>query len=81
MDLYYAAWNTLSTTRSLVNEFECTDGLKWGESPLTVPVNESLIYTTDGSMKDQMIKEREKLFPLEGVTADNVEEYKKSIEE
>ena len=62
MDLYYAAWNTLSTTRSLVNEFECTDGLKWGESPLTVPVDESLIYTTDGSKKDQMIKEREKLF-------------------
>lgn len=62
MDLYYAAWNTLSTTRDLINAFECTDGLKWGESPLTVKVDESLIYTTDGSKKDDMIKERQKLF-------------------
>lgn len=62
MDLYYAAWNTLSTTRDLINTFECKDGLKWGESPLTVKVDESLIYTTDGSKKEEMIKERQKLF-------------------
>lgn len=62
MDLYYGAWNTLSVTRELVNEFECTDGLKWGESPLTVKVDEKLIYNTDGSQKEAMMKEREKLF-------------------
>lgn len=31
--------------------------------------------------KNGKLEEREKLFPLEGITADNVEEYKKSIEE
>lgn len=62
MDLYYGAWNCLAATRSLVDEFECTDGLSWGESPLTVSVDENLIYTTDGSKKEEMIQEREKLF-------------------
>ena len=45
MDLYYAAWTTCGVTRDLVDAFECTDGLKWGESPLTVPVDESLLAT------------------------------------
>lgn len=62
MDLYYGAWNCLSATRSLVDEFECTDGLPWGESPLTVFVDENLVYTTDGSKKEEIIQEREKLF-------------------
>ena len=31
--------------------------------------------------KNGKLEEREKLFPLEGITADNVAEYKKSIEE
>ena len=56
MDLYYAAW----TTCDLVDAFECTDGLKWGESPLTVPVDESLLAT--GELGDANKAERTKLF-------------------
>lgn len=62
IDLLYGAWNCIAPTRSLVDEFECTDGLKWGESPLTVPVDESLIYLTDGSKEEEIKKERDKLF-------------------
>lgn len=60
MDLYYAAWTTCGVTRDLVDAFECTDGQKWGESPLTVPVDESLLAT--GELKDENIAERAKLF-------------------
>ena len=59
MDLYYAAW-TCGVTRDLVDAFECTDGLKWGESPLTVPVDESLLAT--GELGDANKAERTKLF-------------------
>lgn len=62
IDLLYGAWNCLAPTRSLVDEFECTDGLKWGESPLTVPVDENLIYAIGGDQKDAAKKERDKLF-------------------
>lgn len=62
IDLYFAAWSTNIVMRNLVDEFECTDGLEWGESPLTVPVDESLINTTDGSKKEAQTAEREKLF-------------------
>ena len=48
--------------RDLVDEFECIDGLAWGESPLTIPVDESLVNTTDGALSDQQFTEREKLF-------------------
>ena len=60
MDLYYAAWTTCGVTRDLVDAFECTDGLKWGESPLTVPVDESLLAT--GELGDANKAERTKLF-------------------
>ena len=60
MDLYYAAWTTCGVTRDLVDAFECTDGQKWGESPLTVPVNESLLAT--GELGDANKAERAKLF-------------------
>ena len=60
MDLYYGAWTTCGVTRDLVNAFECTDGLKWGESTLTATVNESLLAT--GVLSDANNAEREKLF-------------------
>lgn len=60
MDLYYGAWTTCGVTRDLVNAFECTDGLKWGESPLTSTVNESLLAS--GALEDANVAEREKLF-------------------
>lgn len=62
IDLYFAAWGTNIVMRNLVDEFECTDGLEWGKSPLTVPVDESLINTSDGSKKKEQQAEREKLF-------------------
>lgn len=60
MDLYYGSWTTCGVTRDLVDEFECTDGLKWGESPLTQEVDETLLSTN--SMADDAYNEREKLF-------------------
>lgn len=60
MDLYYGAWTTCGVTRDLVNAFECTDGKKWGESPLTATVDESLLAT--GALADANNAEREKLF-------------------
>lgn len=60
MDLYYGAWTTCGVTRSLVDAFECTDGQKWGESPLTVAVDESLLAT--GALEDANKAERAKLF-------------------
>lgn len=60
MDLYYGNWTTIGVTRDLVDEFECTDGLKWGESPLTQEVDETLLSTN--SMADDAYNEREKLF-------------------
>lgn len=60
MDLYYGSWTTCGVTRDLVDEFECTDGLKWGESPLTQEVDESLLSTN--SMAEDAYNEREKLF-------------------
>jgi starch-binding outer membrane protein, SusD/RagB family len=43
IDLYFGAWATDMVTRDLVNTFECTDGLDWGVSPLTVPVDETIL--------------------------------------
>lgn len=60
MDLYYGNWTAIGVTRDLVDEFECTDGLKWGESPLTQEVDETLLSTN--SMADDAYNEREKLF-------------------
>lgn len=65
MDLYYGAWTTCGVTRDLVNAFECTDGQKWGESPLTVSVDESLLAT--GALEAANNAEREKLFLNNGV--------------
>lgn len=60
MDLYYGAWTTCGVTRDLVDAFECTDGQKWGESPLTVSVDESLLAT--GALDEANKAERAKLF-------------------
>ena len=38
-------------------------------------------FWTKATQNNGKLEEREKLFPLEGITADNVAEYKKSIEE
>lgn len=59
MDLYYGAWATCQVTRDLVDEFECSDGLKWGESPLTEKIDEAALL--DGNT-DVAKLEREKLF-------------------
>lgn len=57
----YCCWSSLMVQRNLVDVFECTDGLPWGESPLTVPVDEDLINsrTADHNL---IVAEREKLF-------------------
>ncbi len=60
MDLYYGAWATCQVTRSLVDEFECTDGQKWGVSPLTVAVDNTLINSSDETKGVK--QERLKLF-------------------
>lgn len=65
MDLYYGAWTTCGVTRDLVDAFECTDGMKWGESPLTVSVDESLLAS--GALADANNAEREKLFQNNGI--------------
>lgn len=62
LDLYFGAWATNIVMRNLVDEYECKDGQAWGKSPLTVSVDESLINTTDGSLKEKQKAEREKLF-------------------
>ena len=61
MDLYYGAWTTCGVTRDLVNAFECTDGLKWGESPLTATVDESLLAT---ELCQMPIRQKEKSYSL-----------------
>lgn len=60
-DLYYGAWAVLEVTQDMVNAFECTDGKKWGESPLTVRPDESILYSNT-STKEQKVAEREKIF-------------------
>ncbi|MCC8154105.1 MAG: RagB/SusD family nutrient uptake outer membrane protein [Tannerellaceae bacterium] len=62
LDLWYGDWNTTGATWDLIRSFECTDGKEWGVSGETVPVDESLIFTTDGSKFDEMFAEREKLY-------------------
>lgn len=62
IDLYFGTWSTNMPTRDLVDEFECTDGLEWGVSPLTVPVDEALINTKDGTKAEAQKAERDKLF-------------------
>lgn len=59
IDLYYGNWCTNMVSRDLVNEYECTDGQKWGESPLTVKVDENLLL--QGSTPEATA-ERAKLF-------------------
>lgn len=61
IDLYYGAWACLDPTTDLINAFECTDGKKWGESPLTVKPNESVLYSSTSS-EEQKRAERAKLF-------------------
>lgn len=60
MDIYYGNWSTVMVCRDLVDEYECTDGLAWGESPLTVEVDENLLNT--GGVTDEAVAERAKLF-------------------
>lgn len=60
----YAQWSSLQVQRNLVDAFECTDGLPWGESPLTIPVDENLINSTTAE-QSAITAEREKLFEIE----------------
>ena len=60
-DLYFGAWACLDPTTDLVNAFECTDGKKWGESPLTVRPDESVLYSSS-STEAQKRAERDKMF-------------------
>jgi hypothetical protein len=60
MEVYYGAWSETQVTRDFVNDFECTDGQKWGVSPLTVPVDETLVNGNDEV--DATQAERLKLF-------------------
>lgn len=60
-DLYYGAWGTLEVTQDMVNAFECTDGKKWGESPLTVLPDENILYSAT-STKEEKEAERKKIF-------------------
>jgi len=62
IDLYFGSWCTNMPSRDLVNEFECTDGLEWGVSPLTVVVDEALINTKDGTQAEAQKAERDKLY-------------------
>ena len=57
----YCCWSSLMVQRNLVNAFECIDGLPWGESPLTIPVDEDLINSRTAD-HDLIVAEREKLF-------------------
>lgn len=57
----YCAWSCTMIQRNLVDAYECTDGKAWGESPLTVPVNEDLL-TSPAADKAAVRAEREKLF-------------------
>lgn len=61
IDLYYGAWACLDPTTDLINAFECTDGKKWGESPLTIRPDESVLYSGTSS-EEQKRAERTKLF-------------------
>lgn len=61
IDLYYGAWTCLNPTTDLVNAFECTDGKKWGESPLTVRPDESVLYSKEASEGEKRA-ERAKMF-------------------
>lgn len=62
IEVLFGAWQSNMPSRDLVNEFECTDGLEWGKSPLTVAVDESLINTRDASLAEEQKAERAKLF-------------------
>lgn len=60
-NLYYSNWNCSMIQRNLVDAYECVDGKAWGESSLTVPVDEELITSTVPT--DPLVREeREKLF-------------------
>jgi hypothetical protein len=38
-DMYYGDWDACAPYENLVDDYECTDGLPWGTSPLTDKVN------------------------------------------
>lgn len=61
LTLNYAQWSSLQVQRNLVDAFECTDGLPWGESPLTVPVDEDLLNSSTAD-PSEITAERMKLF-------------------
>ena len=60
-NVIYCAWSSTMIQRNLVDAFECTDGQPWGQSSLTVPVDESLINSTTAEAS-VVAAEREKLF-------------------
>lgn len=61
MNYWFCGYHSLMVQRNLLDAFECTDGLPWGESPLTVSVDEDLINSKVAD-HDLQIAEREKLF-------------------
>lgn len=63
VDLYYGAWGTNQITRDLVNEFEYTDGLGWGEgSPLQPVVDETILNKRPKTTDKKAIDEFKKLY-------------------
>lgn len=58
-DLQYGAWSCITVSRSLIDEFECTDGQPWSSSPLAVHPDESILYGQDAEAAES---ERAKLF-------------------
>lgn len=60
----YCCWSSLMVQRNLVNAFECIDGLPWGESPLTIPVDEDLINSRTAD-HDLIVAERENCLKTE----------------
>lgn len=61
MDQYYGGWYIEMPVQDLIDAFECTDGLKWSESPLAVKPDYAKLYDTSISQEDRRI-EREKFF-------------------
>lgn len=61
MDQYYGGWYIEMPTQDFVDSFECTDGLKWSESPLAVKPDVSILYDRNVDA-DTKWQEREKYF-------------------
>lgn len=58
-DRHFGKWCCMTVSRNLIDEFECTDGLSWNQSPLAVHPDEKVLY---GGSFDAANEERAKLF-------------------